>query len=675
MYPDASIPETTARQFAPGRPARTVERMNTPPLQHDLLQTLQTHFGFDRFLPGQQPVIECLLAGKSAAAVFPTGGGKSLCYQLPALLLPGVTLVVSPLIALMKDQIDALARRGIAAARLDSTLSADEYAEAMQQVRAGTLRLLYVAPERFQNERFRQLITQLRIALFAVDEAHCISEWGHNFRPDYLKLVEFARQCRAERLLALTATATPQVLRDICQAFAIDRDCAVRNSCYRANLTLLTATVDPEEHESRLLERLRQRPRGPTIVYVTLQRTAEQLAEQIAAQGCAARAYHAGMEDVERTAVQDWFMHSTDAIVVATIAFGMGIDKADIRYVYHYNPPKSLENYAQEVGRAGRDGLPATCEMLFCWDDLNQLENFAYGDTPTRAAIDRLVRHVFDRGEEFDLNYYELSGQCDVRPLVARTLITYLELDGFLEGGTPFYATYRFQPLRPSREIIAEFDADRGQFLERLFRQVTKAKTWFSIDVDCAAQALNEPRERIVRAIDYLGERGWLRVEAAGVRHRFRKLRTPADLSQLAQSLHARSLDRQRQEIARLDQVVQFAQPSECQVTTLCGHFGEARTEPCGHCTTCLDGAGIASSRARTAPPLNEAILAEAVAMQRENRELLADPVAMTRWLCGITSPALTKSKLSSHPLFGALADQPFSQLLARLEREMQSSK
>ena len=324
----------------------------------DLHQALRSHFGFDRFLPGQEQVVDALLAGKSAAAVFPTGGGKSLCYQLPALLVPGLTLVVSPLIALMKDQIDGLSRRGIAAARLDSTLSADEYAETMRQARRGSLRLLYVAPERFQNERFRQTIAQIRVALFAVDEAHCISEWGHNFRPDYLKLVEFARQCGAERLLALTATATPQVLEDVCSAFKIEPACAFRNSCYRPNLTVLTTPVSGPDHDSQMLARLRERPAGSTIIYVTLQRTAEELAARLSDQGFAARAYHAGLENELRAAVQDWFMNSTSAIVVATIAFGMGIDKADIRYVYHYNPPKSLENYSQEIGRAGATGYP-----------------------------------------------------------------------------------------------------------------------------------------------------------------------------------------------------------------------------------------------------------------------------------------------------------------------------
>ena len=184
-------------------------------MPRDLQQELRQHFGFDRFQPGQQEVIEHLLEGRSAAAVFPTGGGKSLCYQLPAMLLPGVTLVVSPLIALMKDQIDALVARGIEAERLDSTLSADQYRDVMSRFRDGRLKMLYVAPERFNNERFRETMMHTRVSLFAVDEAHCISEWGHNFRPDYLKLAGFARNCQAERVLALTATATRPVLEDI----------------------------------------------------------------------------------------------------------------------------------------------------------------------------------------------------------------------------------------------------------------------------------------------------------------------------------------------------------------------------------------------------------------------------------------------------------------------------
>ncbi len=471
--------------------------------------------------------------------------------------------------------------------------------------------------------------------------------------------------------MALTATATPQVLEDVCSAFKIEPACAFRNSCYRPNLTVLTTPVSGPDHDSQMLARLRERPAGSTIIYVTLQRTAEELAARLSDQGFAARAYHAGLENELRAAVQDWFMNSTSAIVVATIAFGMGIDKADIRYVYHYNPPKSLENYSQEIGRAGRDGLPAVCEMLLCQDDLIPLQNFAFGDTPSRAAVDFLLKEVFDHGPEFDVSYYELSGMCDIRPLVVRTMLTYLELDGFLTGGTPFFSSYRFQPLRSSAEILAEFVGERRQFLRGVFQHAKKGRTWFQIDVNEVAQAKGVPRDRVVRALDYLGERGWLKVDVSGTRHRYRRVRAPSDFAALAESLHARSVGRQRQEIARLGQVVKLAEHPGCQVALLCQYFGEKRGEPCGHCTRCLGHDRAATPPDRIAPPLDETIFARSLAVQRENLPVLADPVVMARWLCGIASPALTKSKLSSHPLFGALGQHSFPLVRERLEKEM----
>src|SRR3954463_7106557 len=276
-------------------------------------------FNYAEFRPGQEEVIGHLLAGRSAAAVFPTGGGKSLCYQIPALLLPGLTLVVSPLIALMKDQIDQLTRRGVAAGRLDSTLTGDEVRNLMEAIRKGALRLLYVAPERFNNERFREAISRVQISLFAVDEAHCVSEWGHNFRPDYLKLAAFGKLCGAERTLALTATATPQVLADVCRGFDIAPECAVRTGFHRKNLTLRTTPVQAEDRDALLLERFTSSAmqQGPAIVYVTLQKTAETVATALMRAGAPALAYHAGLEDAERTRVQDWFLGSADAVVVA----------------------------------------------------------------------------------------------------------------------------------------------------------------------------------------------------------------------------------------------------------------------------------------------------------------------------------------------------------------------
>ena len=637
-------------------------------MSHDLALALREHFGFDGFRPGQQEVMQHLMDGRSAAAVFPTGSGKSLCYQLPALLLPGVTLVVSPLIALMKDQIDALAARGIAAQRLDSTLSADEYREVMRQVRAGELRLLYIAPERFQNERFREAIQHIRVSLFAVDEAHCISEWGHNFRPDYLKLIEFARQCRAERVLALTATATPQVLSDICRAFGIDTDCAVRTGFYRPNLTILTTPVSAAERDALLLARLKERPAGPTIVYVTLQKTAEDVASQLSAAGFRARPYHAGMEDETRAAVQDWFQESNSGIVVATIAFGMGVDKADIRYVYHYNLPKSLENFSQEIGRSGRDGEPAICETFVCMGDLNTLENFIYGDTPNRPAVESLVREVFSLGSRFHVSYYDLSGRHDIRILVVRTLLTYLELDGYLEGGTPFYSSYKFKPLKPSREILAKFDGERRLFVESIFRQVRPAKTWMHIDVDAASQMLAAPRDRIVRALDYLGEQGWLELQTEGTRNQYRRLKEPPDLALLASTLHQRTIEREKREISRLNQFLELVQQSGCQTRALCLHFGDDLPQPCGHCSWCLRDQTPVVLPGRPTATIDESVVTQALALRHKHPRLLADASSLARLLCGITSPGLTQAKLSRHPLFGALSHVDFPSVRRSIE-------
>ncbi|MFM9965393.1 MAG: ATP-dependent DNA helicase RecQ [Planctomycetaceae bacterium] len=633
------------------------------------MDVLRSTFGFETFRPGQGAVIEHLLAGHSAAAVFPTGSGKSLCYQLPALMLPGLTVVVSPLIALMKDQIDKLKQLGVAAERLDSTLTADESAGVMTAMRAGQLRLLYVAPERFNNERFREAIQRVRVSLFAVDEAHCISEWGHNFRPDYLKLTRFARECRAERLFALTATATPAVLEDICRQFQIEPAHAVRTGFYRSNLSLRITPVSGSEQDAMLLDRLTRNARGPTIVYVTLQRTAEQVADRLARRGFDARAYHAGMKDEDRATVQDWFAGSDRAIVVATIAFGMGIDKANIRYVYHYNLPKSLENYSQEIGRAGRDGAPAHCELLACSDDINTLENFVFGDTPSFASVSSLVREVFQLGDAFDLSLYDLSFRHDIKQIVVRTLLTYLELDGYLEEGTPFYAEYQFKPLVPSKEILAHFEGERQDFLKRLFGQATKAAIWFSLDLANAATKLDQPRDRLIRALDYCAEKQWLELKVAGVRNRYRRLKSPADLTALATELYEKALLRETREIARLNEVLELVAHDGCQVSQLGAHFGEPLPAPCGHCSHCLDKQAT-QLLPRHTPAIDERRWQQAVAFRETKRDLFADSRAFVRFLCGLSSPKLGRARLGSHALFGVFEKVPFSEVLRRANEQ-----
>ena len=632
-------------------------------MTNDIDGALQQYFGFDQFRGGQREVIEHLMEGRSAAAVFPTGAGKSLCYQLPALLKPGLTLVVSPLIALMKDQVDALARRNIAASQLDSSLSLEEYRDVMARVRDGSLRMLYVAPERFNNERFRAAIKGIEISLFAVDEAHCISEWGHNFRPDYLKLAGFARDLDAQCVLALTATATRKVLEDIRAGFDIEPECAVRTGFYRSNLTLLMTPVAASDRDDLLLAKLRERAPGPTIIYVTLQKTAEQVAALLKGHGFEARAYHAGMKPDVRAGIQEWFMASNEGIVVATIAFGMGVDKANIRSVYHYNSPKSLENYSQEIGRAGRDDEPSICEAFICSADRFVLENFVYGDTPTLESLRGLVKTLFTQEEQFDVNLYELSSAHDIRALVLRTLLTYLELEGYLRGGTPFYADYQFKPLMSSGEILSQFEGPQRDFLAGIFKQSVKKKIWFHIDPASTAQALSCDREKVIKSLDYLGDWQMFEVKAAGIRHRYQRLKVPADFDELAANLFERMEKREDAEIARLAQVLDLAKLDDCQTNALAAHFAQDLEQPCGHCSHCLNGPQKLLDAAF--PELSAGLVPDVQGLlaSDQNTNILQDPRSLTRFLCGITSPGISRARLTRHELFGSLENIPFKQV------------
>jgi ATP-dependent DNA helicase RecQ len=612
-------------------------------------------------------VIARLLSGESAVAIFPTGAGKSLCYQLPALLLDGVTVVVSPLIALMKDQIDFLVSRGVAAARLDSSVEAAEFRRVHDDLKSGRLKLLYVAPERFGNERFVQTLKRLNVSMMAVDEAHCISEWGHNFRPDYLKLARLAKEVGVGRVLALTATATPDVATQIAKAFDVAEGDVVRTGFYRPNLELRVTPVGGEDRAGTLVKKIRARPAGAAIVYVTLQKTAETVAEELSRAGVDARAYHAGLDAEVRHGVQDWFMGSGSPVVVATIAFGMGIDKSDLRYVYHYNLPKSLENYAQEIGRAGRDGKHAICETLACADDVITLENFTFGDTPTPEAVGGLVEEILAAGDTFDVSVYDLSGRFDIRPLVVETVLTYLELLGIIQATGPFYSEYKFQPQRPSGEILARYEGDRREFLRGIFTHAERGKTWFRLDL-LRLERDGFERGHVVSAVNYLEEQGDLVVQVAGLRQGYRRLKDGGDVAELAAKLSGRFAERERRDVERLAKVLDFAGHEGCRWNYLAGYFGEVRKAKCGHCDSCLgEAAGpIGEPSSRGVDGRREA---EVRALAAKHPDALGAPRQLARFLAGLTSPATTRAKLTRHPLFGAMADVRFGELLAFADR------
>ena len=337
-------------------------------------EVLKTHFGYDNFLPLQEEIISHALAGQDGLVLMPTGGGKSLCYQLPAMCLPGMTLVVSPLIALMKDQVDALNANGIAARFINSSLTASEIELAQAQAIRGRVKILYVAPERLVVGRFRQFLQDVDLSLIAVDEAHCISEWGHEFRPDYRNLRQLRGDFPRVPVIALTATATTRVRDDIVGQLALQRGRVFLSSFNRANLTYSVETK--EGYWGKLLSLLHAHNGESTIIYCFSRRETEELADELNDRGLLARPYHAGLEPEIRRRTQEDFIRDRVPIIVATIAFGMGIDKPDIRLVVHHSLPKSLEGYYQETGRAGRDGLPSDCVLFYFHADWSKQDFF-----------------------------------------------------------------------------------------------------------------------------------------------------------------------------------------------------------------------------------------------------------------------------------------------------------
>lgn len=356
-----------------------------------MLKLLKTHFGYDTFRPLQKEIIDTVLAGKDTLVLMPTGGGKSLCFQLPALALPGITLVVSPLIALMKDQVDALCANGISAAFLNSSLSPREQLDVMSRARAREIKILYVAPERIGSFGFYDFLVDLNVSLLAIDEAHCISEWGHDFRPEYRNLASLRMKIPQTPVIALTATATPYVRDDILSQLNIRKEGVFTSGFNRENLHY---HVRPKLNTfARLVELMEEHKGESVIVYCFSRKNTEDVAEKLTKAGFRSASYHAGLPQKERERVQEQFIRDEVPIIVATIAFGMGIDKPDVRLVVHMDLPKTIEGYYQETGRAGRDGLPSECVLYYSYADRRKQEFFIHqieDDHEQKLAIRKL---------------------------------------------------------------------------------------------------------------------------------------------------------------------------------------------------------------------------------------------------------------------------------------------
>jgi len=367
-----------------------------------LARTLQATFGYNAFRPLQREICEATLAGRDVFALLPTGGGKSLCFQLPALLRPGLTVVVSPLIALMKDQVDQLTASGVAATYLNSTLDADESRRRLRGLHQGAFKLLYVAPERLMLEGWQENLRTWKVACLAIDEAHCVSEWGHDFRPEYRQLARLRTALPDVPFMALTATATARVRADIIAQLKLREPATFVASFNRPNLTY---RVTPKDQPlKQIIDFVRKREHESGIIYCASRAATERLAEALAGRGFAARAYHAGLAAEERTQNQERFLRDDTRIICATIAFGMGINKPNVRWIIHHDLPKNIEGYYQETGRAGRDGLPGDCLLLFSPGDIAKQTHFleqmadAQEQQVARAQLRQIVHYAESAG-------------------------------------------------------------------------------------------------------------------------------------------------------------------------------------------------------------------------------------------------------------------------------------
>jgi ATP-dependent DNA helicase RecQ len=433
---------------------------------------LRTHFGFEALRRGQREAVSAVAAGRDTLVVMPTGAGKSLVYQLSACLLDGVTVVVSPLIALMKDQVDALTRRGISAVALNSSMPADDYRAGLDALRSGAVRLVYVAPERLRNRGFLRALADASVALLAVDEAHCVSQWGHDFRPDYLQIGRARHRMGDPPTVALTATATPRVQEDILATLDVAHAERVVTGFNRPNLTFSVQSTPTANDKRRALRSLLEEETGPGLVYVGTRKQCEDVTRFIRDEvGREVRAYHAGLPDAERTEVQDAFMTGDLDLVVATNAFGMGVDRADVRFVVHWGIPSTLEAYYQEAGRAGRDGAPAEALLLYATHDASLREWFIDQHAPAERALRSIHRHlVRQAGEEGSatVDQEALADRVDQHPVGVRVGMSLLERMGVVERGDDF------GPLR--QYTVNAWDAERAERVLEVTARRQKAK-------------------------------------------------------------------------------------------------------------------------------------------------------------------------------------------------------
>ncbi|MCI0489617.1 MAG: RecQ family ATP-dependent DNA helicase [Blastocatellia bacterium] len=562
------------------------------------------YFGFADFREGQAEVIEAVLEGHDAVVVMPTGGGKSLCYQLPALMIEGVTLVVSPLIALMKDQVDQLASRDIPTTFINSSLTYAEANRRLSEIRRGLHKLVYIAPERFRSEAFTDAISEVKVRLFAVDEAHCISHWGHDFRPDYLRLKEAIDRLDRPQAIALTATATPQVRADISEQLGLTDPRVFVAGFDRPNLALHVVHTATEKEKLATLKKVITDSTGSGIIYAATRKSVEQLSARLKLQDLRVEAYHGGMDENERTRAQDAFMGGESQAIVATNAFGMGIDKPDIRFVVHFHLPGSIEAYYQEVGRAGRDNLPSDCVMLFNYADTRTQQFFIEGSHPSPELIGRVYQEIASIGtERVELSARELAMRAGIKnDMSIYSALVVLEKAGHIERGRTTDTTLLAMinvSVDKALEAVSDRTNEGGVIRDLIFNRNVNDREQTELDIGAISAALGLSEGHVRHALSALSERGIITYRTA---YQGRGIRLLDEEPVSALRIDKKEIAaRAAAEQWKLRRVVDFCYHKGCLRRFILNYFGDRKhLGNCGTCSTCAPKAGIEAAESAT---------------------------------------------------------------------------